>query len=195
MFVSGVTGFFGSYTDTLSPGNPTKADQIPACVQVAFYCPHCSPLFNQIHLEAFFSMFLPMALFRLAPVMPSITARRPLLRGVTGKSAAAHLYWHTPAPPSIPLTIIDQLLVFLPLSLLSLLHPLLPGHCQLQQDQLFCGLRDQMMSGLNLDWVMCVGIFSCLSRVNCHCPVPGCESKPTEQFFDAFSGFCPSLMK
>ncbi len=39
---------------------------------------------------------------------------------------AAHLYWHTPCPPSNPPTILHQFLVFLPLSLLSLLHPFLP---------------------------------------------------------------------
>ncbi len=52
-----------------------------------------------------------------------------------------------------------------------------------------------MMSGLNLDWVMCVGIFSCLSRSTVIVQSRAVESKPIEQFFDAFSGFCPSLMK
>ncbi len=49
----GVTGCFGSYNRHPRPGDPTEADQTPAHVQVAFYCPHCSPLFNQSHLEAF----------------------------------------------------------------------------------------------------------------------------------------------
>ncbi len=67
-------GVSGLTTDNPSPGDPTEADQTPACVQVAFYCPHCSPLFNQSHLDAFSaaSTLLPMALLRLAPVMPSV---------------------------------------------------------------------------------------------------------------------------
>ncbi len=118
-----------------------------------------------------------------------------LAQGVTGKSPAAHLYWHTPGPPSVPPTILHQFLVFFPLSLLSLHHPLLPGHCQLQQDQLFCGLRDQddVRSQFRLGGV-CWN-FQLPFQVNCHSQSRAVESKPTEQFFDAFSGFCPSLMK
>ncbi len=42
---------------------------------------------------------------------------------------------------------------------------------------------------------MCVGIFSYLSRSTVIAQSRAVESKPTEQFFDAFSGFCPTLMK
>ncbi len=114
-----------------------------------------------------------------------------LAQGVTSKSPAAHIYWHTPGPPSVLLTILHQFLVFLPLSLLSLLHPLLPGHCQLHQDQLFCGLRDQddvrSQFGLgNVCWN-----FQLPFQVDCHCPVSGCG----EQTYRAvFRCFCPSLM-
>ncbi len=43
-----------------------------------------------------------------------------------------------------------------------------------------------MMSGLNLDWVMCVGIFSCLSRLTVIAQSRALESKPPEQFFRNF---------
>ncbi len=51
-----------------------------------------------------------------------------------------------------------------------------------------------MMSGLNLDWVMCVGIFSCFSRSTVIAQSRAVESKSAEQFFNASYGFCPSLM-
>lgn len=55
------------------PGDPTEADQTPACVQVASH-PHVSPLFNQSHLEALSAAatLLLMALLLLDPVMPSV---------------------------------------------------------------------------------------------------------------------------
>ncbi len=109
-----------------------------------------------------------------------------LAQGVTGKSPAAHLYWHTPGPPSVPPNILHQFLVFLPLSLLSLLHPLLPRHCQLQQDQLFCGLRDQddVRSQFGLGDV-CWN-FQLPFQVDCHCPVPGCGEQTYRAVFRCF---------
>ena len=61
-------------------------------------------------------------------------------QGVAGKSPTSHLHWHTSGPPPIPPTVLHQLLVLLPLSFLCLLHSLLPGNSQLQQEELLCGL-------------------------------------------------------
>ncbi len=81
-------------------------------------------------------------------------------QGNAGKCPTAHLHWHTPGLPTVPPTFLHQLLVLLPLSLLCLLHPLLPGNCQLQQDESLQSLASEtnMISGLSLDWVMCDGI-------------------------------------
>lgn len=55
------------------PGNPAVVDQAAACVQVAFTCPHGSPLWIQSHLEAFSaaSVVFLMALLLADPVMPN----------------------------------------------------------------------------------------------------------------------------
>lgn len=55
-----------------------------------------------------------------------------LTEGMTCNPLAAHLHWHTPGSPSIPAAVLPQLLVLRTLPLLCLLHPLLPGHSQLQ---------------------------------------------------------------
>ena len=45
---------FGSFKHQTSySGDPATADQAVTCVQVAFTCPHGSPLRIQSHLEAF----------------------------------------------------------------------------------------------------------------------------------------------
>ena len=36
-----ISGCFGSRNRHPPPGDPTEADQTPACVQVAYYSPHC----------------------------------------------------------------------------------------------------------------------------------------------------------
>ncbi len=109
-----------------------------------------------------------------------------LAQGVTGKSPAAHLYWHTPGPPSVPPTILHQFLVFLPLSLLSLLHPFLPGHCQLQQDNFFSGLRDQDDVRSQFGLVDVRWNFQLPFQVDCHCPVPGCREQTSRAVFQSF---------
>ncbi len=159
MLFPGVTGCFGSCNRYPRPGDPTEADQTPTPLQPepsgSFFC--C------LHVVAYGSSSVS-----------TYYAQRAigLAQGVTGKSPAAHLYWYTPGP-SVPPTILHQFLVFLPLSLLGLLHPFLPGHCQLQQDLLFCGLRDQddVRSQFGLGDV-CWN-FQLPFQVDCHCPVPG----------------------
>ena len=71
--VPGVIRCFGSFNIRHPrPGDPASVDQAVTCVQVAFACPHGSPLLIQSHLEAFSAasvMFL-MALLLAVPVMP-----------------------------------------------------------------------------------------------------------------------------
>lgn len=38
-------------------GDQIMAHQTPVCIQVAFCCPHCFPLCNKSHLDAFFCCF------------------------------------------------------------------------------------------------------------------------------------------
>ncbi len=74
VLIPGVIGCFGPFNRHPLPGDPTEVDQASACVQVAFFGPHTSPLFSYIHLDArsAASMLLLIALLRLAPVIPII---------------------------------------------------------------------------------------------------------------------------
>ena len=50
---------FGSRNRHPHPGDPTKVDQASACIQVAFYYPHWSPLFSQSLLDQGCQTFIP----------------------------------------------------------------------------------------------------------------------------------------
>ncbi len=110
-----------------------------------------------------------------------------LAQGVPGKSllptsTGIHLVLH----PILQQSSTSFWYFSLFLSWASYILSSLPGHCQLQQDQLFCGLRvqDDVRSQFGLSDVR--WNFQLPFQVNCHCPVPGCGEQTYRAVFWCF---------
>ncbi len=181
----GVTGCFGSYNRHPCHGDRPRLIRPRPVSKWHSTAPLLSPL--QPELSGSFFCCLHVVAYGSSSVSTCYAQRAVgLAQGVTGKSPAAQpllaYTWSSIHSSDHP----PPVLGILPLSLLSLLHPLLPGHCQLQQDQLFCGLREQddIRSQFGLGDV-CWN-FQLPFQVDCHCPVPGCGEQTYRAVFRCF---------
>lgn len=91
-----ITGRFRSFNIICPPpGEPTRADQTPACIQMAIklLCLHGSPLLSQSHVEAISatSVVLRTALLSIPKLLrPNEPSAKPLRPTSNGRHLALH---------------------------------------------------------------------------------------------------------